>query len=88
MTEPTLPKAAADRADAVVDRILDLIDAEPDADLRLTLLRRARTQDWLLDRRPPDPANPLDGGAYVVRFGELREYVVPLLKLPRRRLDA
>lgn len=86
MTDSAVPKPVADLGDNIVDAILDLIDAEPDEELRLTLLRRAYAKDWQLERRPPDPSVELDGGAVIARFGELREYVVPLLRIAPRRL--
>lgn len=88
MSDPILSKPAADLGDAVVDRVLDLIDQEPDQELRLKLLRKAYAREWQLERRPPDPSIELDGGAYIIRFGSLREYVVPLLRIAPRRLDA
>jgi hypothetical protein len=88
MTEPVLPKRVADFADSIVDVILDLIDAEPDPVLRRKLLRRAKAEEWDYERHPGDPSNPTDGGHCLVRFGTLREYVIPLVRVGGRRLDA
>jgi hypothetical protein len=80
MTEPILPGPVADLGDAIVDRILDLIDAEPDPNLRTRLLERAAREEWVLHRFPGDPTNPADGGRIICRFGDEREYVIPLLR--------
>lgn len=87
--DTVLPGRHADLADAIVDAVRLMLDREPeDAQPAISAAIDSGAYDYI--REPGDPAVPTDGGRVVIRFHPPieRQYIVPLVRIGPRRVDA